>query len=96
MTTMATEPTPNPFANTDYYRGRADAYNEEKAGADVETLEDRYEWMTDPTTAHNTRQLLSTAYLQGYRALIDDIRAEQHWNRYLIGIEYAAWLEASR
>ena len=76
-----------------YYAGRADAYDEHTAGADADTLEDRFEWMTDPTVALHTGQLLSTAYLQGYKALIEDLRGEQAWTRYQAGLEYAAWLE---
>ncbi|MFD1278057.1 hypothetical protein [Streptomyces kaempferi] len=78
----------------DYYAGRADAYDEHKAGVDADTLEDRFEWMTDPTIPQTIRQLLSTAYLAGYRALIEDLRADQHFTRYMAGVEYAAWLGA--
>jgi len=62
----------------------------------VETLEDRFEWMTDPTTAATTHQLLSTAYLHGYLAYIQNLRAEHHWTRYTADLEYAAWLETQR
>ncbi|WP_086560979.1 hypothetical protein [Streptomyces africanus] len=87
---------PSDSADPDFHRGRADAYDEHQAGTDVETLEDRYEWMTDPTTARTARQLLSTAYLHGYRAFIEDLAAEKHWKRYIANTEYAAWLEATR
>lgn len=80
----------------DYYAGRADAYDEHAAGASADTLDDRFEWMTEPTIPQTTRQLLSTAYLAGYKALIEDLRAEQHFTRYMAGVEYAAWLEATR
>lgn len=75
----------------DYYAGRADAYDEHNAGADIQTLEDRFQWMTDPILAHTTSQLLSTAYLHGYLALIEDLRAERHAIRYYADIQYAAW-----
>lgn len=83
-------------ADPDFHRGRADAYDEHQAGTDVETLEDRFEWMTDPTAAHTVGQLVSTAYLRGYQALIEDLRAERHWRRHVANTEYAAWLENSR
>lgn len=96
MTTMTiAAATGDQNQNPDYYAGRADAYDEHKAGADADTLEDRFEWMTDPTIPQTTTQLLSTAYLDGYQALIEDLRAEQHFNRYMVGVEYAAWLEAA-
>lgn len=79
----------------EYYAGRADAYDENKAGADADTLEDRYEWMTDPTIAQNARQLISNAYLQGYRAFIEDLRAEQHGNLHRAGLQYTAWLQGA-
>ncbi|MFI8792619.1 hypothetical protein [Streptomyces sp. NPDC055105] len=78
----------------DYYAGRADAYDEHNAGADADTLDDRFDWMTDPTQAQTTRQLLSTGYLAGYQALIQDLRADQHFTRYIANTGYAAWLEA--
>lgn len=97
MTTMTIAPTGgDQHKDPDYYRGRADAYDEHKAGADLDTLEDRVEWMTDPTTAHTVQQLIPTAYIQGYLAHIHDERAGQHWDRYLANSEYAAWLEATR
>ena len=77
--------------NPDYYAGRADAYDEHRAGATADTLEDRFEWMTDPTLAQNTSQLLSTAYLHGYRALIEDLRAEQSAVRCYADVQYTAW-----
>ena len=78
----------------EHYAGRADAYDEHKAGADVDTLEDRFEWMTDPTVPQHTGQLVSTAYLAGYQALIQDLRAEQYATRYRANTEFAAWLKA--
>ncbi|WP_309031329.1 hypothetical protein [Streptomyces alfalfae] len=76
----------------EHYAGRADAYDEHRAGADAETLEDRYHWMTDPTLPSTTRQLISTAYLTGYRAFIQDLRAEQYALRIAAEYNYAAWL----
>ncbi|CAL9668477.1 hypothetical protein SUDANB145_07286 (plasmid) [Streptomyces sp. enrichment culture] len=76
----------------EHYAGRADAYDEHTAGADADTLEDRYHWMTDPTLPTSTRQLVSTAYLTGYLAFIQDLRAEQYTRRLAAEYDYAAWL----
>lgn len=78
----------------EHYAGRADAYDEHTAGADAETLEDRYDWMTDPTVPVNTRQLVSTAYLTGYRAYIEDLRAERHYTRLTADRAFTAWSKA--
>jgi hypothetical protein len=97
MTTMTiAAPTGDQDRDLDYYAGRADAYDEHTAGADADTLEDRFEWMTDPTVPQNTRQLLSTAYLTGYQAFIQDLRAEQHFARHTANRSYTAWLEATQ
>jgi hypothetical protein len=96
MTIQTLAPANDSHHNPDYYAGRADAYDEHTAGADPDTLEDRFEWMSDPTVAHTQSQLLPTAYLAGYRALIEDLRAEQHFTRYIANTEYAAWMENSR
>ncbi|MFE1451929.1 hypothetical protein [Streptomyces olivaceoviridis] len=87
-------PTGDQDKDPEHYAGRADAYDEHKAGADADTLEDRYEWMSDPTQAQNTGQLISTAYLSGYMAYIQDLRAEQYATRLRADNEHAAWLEA--
>lgn len=76
----------------EHYAGRADAYDEHTAGATAETLEDRYHWMTDPTIPTHTRQLISTAYLTGYRAYIEDLRAEQYAIRHAADHDYTTWL----
>ncbi|MCF0086644.1 MULTISPECIES: hypothetical protein [unclassified Streptomyces] len=78
-----------------HYAGRADAYDEHQAGADPDTLEDRYEWMTDPTVPQHTGQLVSTAYLIGYKAYIQDLRAAQYATRYRAELDYQAWLAAT-
>ena len=87
-------PTGDQDKDPEHYAGRADAYDEHKAGADADTLEDRFEWMTDPTVPATTRQLISTAYLAGYKAFIQDLRAEQYATRHRAHTEFAAWLKA--
>ncbi|MEU5476731.1 hypothetical protein [Streptomyces mirabilis] len=59
---------------------------EHAGGAPLSVLETRLEWMSDPTLARSTRQLVSRAELDGYRDYIrcerdaqyDDCLAEIH------------------
>ncbi|WP_093803940.1 hypothetical protein [Streptomyces sp. Wb2n-11] len=75
----------------DQARGRADAYDEHTAGADLETLETRYEWMADPTSAYAADQLVSSGYIDGYLAYIQDVRAGQVYATLVAARDYAAW-----
>lgn len=91
MTTMTLALSNNGGHPADRARGRADAYDEHRTGADLDTLEDRYEWMVDPLTAHNVTQLVSAGYIDGYLAYIQEARTERATNRITAHREYAQW-----
>lgn len=62
-----------PMEKRDHALGRADAYDEHHAGTSLDNLEGRYEWLLDPRVSHYT-----AAYLNGYRAYIEDARAHEY------------------
>jgi hypothetical protein len=64
--------------NPDHVLGRADAYDAIHDGTPLNVLEDRLEWMKDPTVSGFT---YTAAYLSGYRAQISDWRAYDYARR---------------
>jgi hypothetical protein len=64
--------------NTDYQLAWHEAAEEHAGGAPLSVLETRLEWMSDPTLARSTRQLVSRAELDGYRDYIRCERDAQH------------------
>ncbi|MEU1327169.1 hypothetical protein [Streptomyces microflavus] len=74
--------------NPDHAHGRADAYDDIHNGTPLTALQDRMEWMTDPTISGTT---YTAAYLTGYRAQIADWRASAHANRRAITHNNTYW-----
>lgn len=83
--TVALDTLDNPN-DPDHIHGRADAYDAIHDGHPLNTLEDRLEWMDDPTVSGTT---YSAAYLSGYRAQIRDWSAYDHAHR--VATTHNAW-----